>query len=59
LWFALGIVITANTFMAIPTTDWSFLAPLGSVAMVALTVAALAILFRELRRPVEDEAEAT
>ena len=58
LWFALGIIITANTFMAIPTTDWWFLAPLGSVAMIALTIAALSILFGELRRPPEAEVEA-
>jgi hypothetical protein len=59
LWFALGIIVTANTFMAIPTVDWWFLAPLGSVAMIALTVAALAILFGELRRPSDQEAAAT
>jgi Gpi18-like mannosyltransferase len=59
LWFALGIIITANTFMAIPTQDWWFLAPLGSVAMVALTVATLAILFGELRRGADEEAALT
>lgn len=59
LWFALGIIITANTFMAIPTADWQFLAPLGSVAMVALTVATLAILFGELRRQPREEAVGT
>jgi hypothetical protein len=49
LWFALGIVVTVNTFMAIPVPEWPFLGPLGSVAMVALTVAALAILASEIR----------
>jgi len=58
LWFALGIIVTANTFMAIPTTDWWFLAPLGSVAMIALTVAALAILLGELRAPPDDQPAA-
>jgi Gpi18-like mannosyltransferase len=59
LWFLLGIIITANTFMAIPTPDWQFLAIWGSVAMVALTVATLAILIGELRRPLEAESVVT
>jgi hypothetical protein len=48
LWFALGIIVTANTFMAIPVPEWPFLGVLGSVVMVALTVATLAILVAEL-----------
>jgi hypothetical protein len=59
LWFALGIVVTVNTFMAIPVPEWPFLGSLGSVVMVALTVATLAILFEELRRPAEAETEAS
>ena len=57
LWFALGIIVTVNTFMAIPVPEWPFLGILGSVAMVALTAATLAILFAELRpRPVDGRA---
>jgi uncharacterized membrane protein len=48
LWFALGIIVTANTFMAIPVPEWPFLGVLGSVVMVALTVATLEILVAEL-----------
>jgi hypothetical protein len=59
LWFALGIIVTVNTFMAIPVPEWQFLAIWGSVAMVALTVATLAILFAELSDRPEDEPAAT
>jgi len=58
LWFALGIVVTVNTFMAIPVPEWPFLGPLGSVAMVALTVATLAVLFRDIAEPLRSEAPA-
>ena len=55
LWFALGIIVTVNTFMAIPVPEWQFLAILGSVAMVALTIATLAILYAEVSRQAEGE----
>ena len=51
--------MTVNTFMAIPVPEWPFLGVLGSVAMVALTVATLAILFAEVSRPREDEPAVT
>jgi uncharacterized membrane protein len=59
LWFALGIIVTANTFMAIPVPEWPFLGVLGSVVMVALTIATLAILFDELRRQRDEQAVVT
>ena len=55
LWFALGIIVTANTFMAIPVPGWQFLGILGSLGMVALTIAVLAILYEEVGRQPEQQ----